>query len=143
MSLVLGKNFIGFINDSGTWKPYICATSITLNVTTDSIETSASGNGIWASFLPTKNSFTGSINGNVSLNVAGNLTLSDLQAKQFNQVIFLMQFQRTDGNGNVYTTYGFFFITSSTDTGSYDGVNTFSITLQGTGPLTQSFDNPS
>lgn len=143
MSLVQGKNFIAFINDAGTWKPYVCATSITLNINTEAIETSVSGNGLWASYLPTKNSWSGSANGNVSLNEPANLTLADLQAKQIDQVIFAIQFQRSDDNGNVYTSYGNAFITSSSDTGSYDGIDTFSITLQGTGPLNQSFDNPS
>ncbi len=143
MSIVKGSDFIGFIFDSGEWKPYVCATSISLNVTTDIIETSVTGTGLWAAYKPTKNSFTGSISGLVDLNESGSLDYSDLQTLQFNQTIFQMQFQRTDQDGNVYTTYGSFFITGSSDTGSFDGVNTFSITLQGTGVLMQSFNNPS
>lgn len=143
MSLVLGTDFIGFINDSGTWKPYVCARSISLTIVTDVIETSTSGNGLFATYAPTKNSFTATIDGLVELSASGSLTLGDLQTKQLQQEIFQMQFQRTDSNGNVYTTYGYFFITSSSDTGSYDGVDTFSITLQGTGALLQSFNNPS
>lgn len=142
MSLV-GKEFQAFINDSGTWKPYICATSISVSATTESIETSVSGNGLWASFLPTKNSWTATASGNVSLNDPPNLTLGDLQAKQFDQVIFQIQFQASDTDGNIYTMYGNCFITGSSASGSYNGIATFDITLQGTGPLSQSYDNPS
>lgn len=143
MSLVNGKDFIGFIADSGSWKPYVCATDISLSLSTDVIETSVAGNGLWASYVPTKNSFTGSISGLVELSSSPSLTLGDLQAFQIRHTTFQMQFQRTDSDGNVYTTYGEFFITSSSDSGNFNGVDTFSITLQGTGPLSQSYNNPS
>lgn len=141
-SPVFGDEVIIWIYD-GTWKLYACATSASLNVTTEVIETSVSGNGLWASFAPTKHTFTGTIEGLVSLNNSGVLGLPELRAAQFAQTIFLMQIQRTDKLGNVYTEDGYFFITNSSDTGRFDGVDTFSISLQGTGVLTQAYDNPS
>ena len=54
-----------------------------------------------------------------------------------------MRFQRTDESGNVYTgIYADelnFFITNSIDSGSYDGMNIFTIQGQGTGAITQIF----
>jgi hypothetical protein len=141
MSLVQGKNIIVYIFDV-TWKPYICATSCSLNISTEFIETSVSGTGLYATYLPTKNSFTGSIDGNVSLNDPDSLTLADLRSKQISQEIFLMQFQRTSDDGYVYTSQAMFFITGSSDTGSFNGINTFSITLQGTGSIIEGVEPP-
>lgn len=135
MSIVKGSDFIGLINVSGIWTPQICSRSISLTINTEQIETSVSGNGLWATYAPTKNSFTGTIDGIVSLAEDDVLTLEDLQEMQMAQTIFQMQFKRTDLSGNVYVQLGYFFITSSQDTGSFDGIDTFSISLQGTGEL--------
>ena len=137
--IVAGQDFVVYIFDGGVWKLYVCATSGELNVSTNMIETSVSGNGLWASFLPSKNSFTITLNGVVSLNETGALTLPELRQKQITQQSFLTRFQRTDIAGNVYTDEFTFFITNSTDSGSFNGMNTFSITGQGTGPITQIF----
>lgn len=139
MSQVKGENFIAKINDSGTWKGYMCARSISLSLNTEFIETSVTGNGLFATYAPTKNSFTGSGDGIVTLNEPGSLTLEDLQEKQMAQEICQMQFERTDGSGNTYTQIGYFFITNSQDSGSYDGLDLFSITFQGTGRLSRVF----
>jgi hypothetical protein len=50
-----------------------------------------------------------------------------------------MRFERVGQSGNVYTSEGKFYITSSDDTGSYADVSTFSINLQGTGALIEVF----
>jgi len=137
MSLVKGENFIAYINDSGVWKPYICARNISLNINTEFLETSTSGNGLFATYVPTKNSFTASTDGIVDLNPSGDLTLEDLQDRQLAQTIFQMQFLRLDESGNSYNQLGYFFIFNCSDSGSYDGLDLFSVTLQGTGPLTK------
>lgn len=135
MSLVKGTDFIGLINIAGVWTPYICARSISVNTVTEAIETSVSGNGLWASYLPTKNSWTASTDGVVDLNESGSLTIADLQKMQFEQTIFQVMFSETDESGNQYMRVGYCFITNCQDSGSFDGVATFSLTLQGTGPL--------
>ena len=137
--IVLGNDVEIYIFDSGLWKPYACARSATLNVITEFIETSAPGNGKFASYIPTKNSFTGSLDGVTSINIIGQLSLADMRQKQLAQTSFLMRFQRTSQAGDVYTDEATFFITNSTDSGSYDGVATFSLSLQGTGDITQVF----
>lgn len=137
--IVTGDNVVVYIFDGGVWKLYVCASSCELNVSTEIVETSVSGNGLWASFLPTKNSFTVTLSGVVSLNVTGALTLPELRQKQVTHQALLMRFQRTDLAENVYADEATFFITNSTDTGAYDGINTFNITGQGTGAITQIF----
>jgi hypothetical protein len=136
---VKGENVVCYIFDSGVWKLYVCATTAELNVNTDFIETSVSGSGLWATFSPTKNSFTLTLSGVVSLNETGSLALPDLRQKQISQQTLLMRFQRTDEGGAIYTDELSFFITNSTDSGSFDGVNIFNISGQGTGPITQIF----
>lgn len=136
---VKGDNVVCYVFDNGVWKLYVCATSAELNVNTDFIETSVSGAGLWATFKPTKNSFTLTLAGVVSLNETGMLGLPDLRQKQVAQEILLMRFQRTDQAGKVYTDEVNFFITNSTDSGSFDGVNIFNIQGQGTGAITQIF----
>lgn len=136
MSQVLGKDFIGLIKVGDDWIPYVCSTAISINATTEAIETSGPGNGLWATYAPTKNSFSAQAAGVVSLNEV-DLTIVDLRALQFAQTVFLMRYQRTAADGSTYTEEGYCFITNSSDSGNYDGANTFSIQFQGTGPLTQ------
>lgn len=133
---VLGKNVVLFFQISGVWTPYVCALEATINFNTDFIETSVSGTGLWATHLPTKNSFTVSINGIVAINSPGNVTLADLRALQFAQTVFLLRFTRENKEGFGYMEEGTAFITSSSDTGSFDGMNTFSVDMQGTGAIT-------
>lgn len=135
-SEVLGKNVVLFIQVASVWTPYVCALEATINFSTDFIETSVSGTGLWSTHRPTKNSFTVSISGIVSILSPGSLTLKDLRALQFAQTVFLMRFTREDVEGNGYMEQGSAFITSSSDTGSFDGMNTFSIDMQGTGAIT-------
>lgn len=140
MSKVLGKDVIVYIYDDGQWKMYACGTNCTLEVTTDFIETSVKGNGKFRNFVPTVNSFTGSIEGLVNFDLDNTLSLQDLRSKQLAHTKLLMQFERTDTTGVfTYVDEAYFFISSSSDSGPVDGMNSFSISLIGTGALTQSF----
>lgn len=134
---VRGINVVIFIDVEGTDTLYACARSATLNLTTDFIETSGSGSGTFATFLPTKNSFTGTLEGVVSLEEPSMLTLADLKSRQINQQVLSMKFQRTDDGGNLYTSQADFYIANSSDTGSFNDMDTFSIDLRGTGPLVE------
>lgn len=132
---VLGKNVVVFIKVGSDWVLYACATSATLNVVTDIIETSVSGNGRFKSFLPTANSFTGTLEGVTSFETDGKLSLQDLRQRQLAQELLMMKFQRSDELGNLYTDQASFYITSSSDVGSFNDMNTFTVELQGTGIL--------
>jgi len=138
MELVLGKNIAVYTWVSGAWKLFACARSASLNVSTSMLETTGVGSGKYASFLPQKNSFTGTIEGLINLDNT-NLRLSDFRDLQLNGVKLLMRFERTGTLNNVYTSEGYFYITNSSDTGSYADISTFSIDLQGTGSLVEIF----
>ena len=138
---VAGKNVVVFIKVGDDWVLYACATSATLNVTTEVLETSVSGNGKFASFIPTKNSFTGTLEGVTSLEESPKLSLYDLRQRQLAQELLRMKYQRTDSAGNLYTDEASFYIISSSDVGSFDDMNNFSIEMQGTGILEQSIES--
>jgi len=103
------------------------------------VETSTTGSGQWASFLPQKHSFTGTITGAVNLDTPGMLNLADLRAKQIAMTLLQCRFVRQDEQGNNYTDTCYFYITSSTDNGDLGNVASFNLSLQGTGALQQSF----
>lgn len=137
---VTGENAVLYEYVSGDWIPYACSRSISIEFTTDMLETSVSGSGAWATFLPTKNSWTASMEGVVYLEESGKLSIADLHTKQFNQTKIQLKFQRTDEGGNVYSNIGYAYITSSSDTGSFNDMDTFSVSFRGTGDIAQVFD---
>lgn len=141
MSLVRGKNVaVLFWNaDEGVWFPYACGRSCSLNVATDFIETSVSGQGVWRTNVPMANSFTGNIDGLMNLEKVNFLSIADLRAKQYAQTRLLVRFQREDDDAHIYTDEFYCYISGSTDTNSFDNVSTFTIDLIGDGAITQIF----
>jgi len=142
MSLVAGENYIVYIYDGGLWKPYVCGRSGSMSIDTEMIETTVTGSGDYKTFKPTVHSFTGSIDGIISLNVSGSLTLEDLQVLQLAKTRLLCRFTQTSVDGDTYIKECYFYIANSTDTGSFDGISTFSISLRGTGSITQIYTPP-
>jgi len=142
MSLVKGENYIFYVYDGGTWKPYACARSGNLSVDTDIVETSITGSGNWRTFEAAVNSFGGSFEGIISLNESTMITLPELQALQFAKTKIYCRFTQTSEAGDIYRKEFYAIITNSTDTGSFDGVATFNISFKGTGPITQIFTPP-
>lgn len=120
-----------------TWKPYACARSVSINLTTDVIETSVSGTGLWRTFKPTAHSWSASVEGLVTLEEEGMLSIEDLRAKQILQERVYLKYERTDDDGNEYSEYGYAYIIDSNDTGNHNDMDTFSVEFKGTGPLTQ------
>lgn len=139
MSKVLGKNVGVYTFIGGQWLLYGCAMSCNLDVQTDFIETTFLNSGKYRDFVPTVNSFSGEISGLVNLEEPNLLSLPDLRQKQLSHEKLLMRFQREDLVGNIYSDQCYFFISSSKDDASFDGINSFSISLRGTGAITQVF----
>jgi predicted secreted protein len=135
MATVRGKDVTVRIYDGG-WKLYACARSCSLNISTSVIETSVTGSGTWATYIPQKHGWTGTLEGMMNLDSDSSLTLYDLRLKQVAMEVIQIQFERLDDDGNSYTDTGNAIITSSSDSGSVDDVASFSIELQGTGALT-------
>lgn len=140
--LVPGKDWVFYALDGGIWKTYVCGRSGSISAHTDTVETTGPGSGDWKDFEATVHSFTANIDGVIALNVSGSLTLADLQALQFSKTRILCRFTQTSLSHDTYTKEAYFYIVDSTDTGSFDGVATFSIQLQGTGAITAIFTPP-
>jgi len=143
MSLVRGDNFIFYVYSGGTWKPYACARSGNISVETEILDTSVTGSGDWRTFEAAVHSFSGSIDGLVSLNEASLITLPELQALQFAKTKIYCRFTATSVAGDIYTQQFYAVITNSTSTGSFDGMATFSIAFKGTGAISQIYTPPS
>jgi len=139
MSKVRGDNWIFYAFRGGFWLPYACARSGNINISTDFLETTGPSDGNYATFLPAGHSFNAQIDGIMALDVANNLTAADLLLIQLNREKILCRFTQTAENGDVFTKEAYFYIENYTDTGSFDGVATFSISLKGTGLLTVTF----
>lgn len=141
MVFVNGKDVIVYTYFNGAWRMYGCGRSCTLSIATSTIETSTTGSGIWATFKPQKNSFSGSIDGIVNLEPGEMITIADLQNLQITLQPLLMRFSMVDALGNDYICEGTFYITNSSITGSVNDVATFSIELIGSGELVQNTDS--
>lgn len=140
--LVAGENFIFHIYNGGVWKPYYCARSGNISVNTETIETSTTGAGVWRTYETTVNSFSGQIDGVMSVDTTTSIQWSELRTLQFAQTKLLCRFTATSGAGDLYIEEAYFIITNSVATGSFDGVATFSVSLQGTGAITQVYTPP-
>lgn len=123
--------------DLGGWKPFLCGRSASITFNTDFIETSVSGSGKYATYLPTKHSVTASMEGLVSLIEPDGLTIADVRKMQLDQTVSMVKYQRTDEEGNTYSEQIKAYISGSSDTGSFEDANTFSLELRGTGAVTQ------
>ncbi len=137
-NIVLGKNVTVFKFDDSidVWVPFACARSCSFVVETDSIETSITGAGKNRTFIPRSNSFTGALDGVTQLEKANHLSVADFMAMQLAHEILLMRFEDISNDGDSFVKEGSMFITNTTQTASLDNVATFSVALQGTGPIT-------
>lgn len=142
MSIVPGANWIGYKFTGGFWLPYICARSGNINIQTGMIETTGPGDGNYISQKPTVHSFTAQLDGIVSLNEASSVTAPDLLLLQLAKEKLLWRFEQTSLAGDTFIKQAYFYINSYTDTGSFDGVATFSVSMVGTGAMSVIFTPP-
>ena len=142
MSLVAGKDWIFYIRDGGIWKMYACARSGNFSLNTGMIETTGPGDGNFMTFMPTVHDFTAQIDGVMSLNESGLLSASDILGLQVAKTKIYCRFLQTSQAADTYLKEAYFYIQSYTDTGSFDGVATFSVSLRGTGLLSITFTPP-
>jgi hypothetical protein len=136
--IVKGENVTVFkyVQSINAWVPYACARSCSFSVETDTIETSITGSGKYRTFIPRSNASTGSLEGLTQLEKVNNFSIADLIAMQIAHEILLMRWEDISDNGDVFTKELEMFITNTTQTASFDNVATFSVSLQGTGPIT-------
>ncbi len=137
MGKVAGKDVLALIFYNGQWRNYACGLSISMDVTTDFIETSTRGNGKSKTFIPTMDEWTGTLEGVMTLEQSGLLSLPDFRDIQDAQIALLLRSRHTDDVGNIYTEEGTAYISRTTDTGAVEGAATFTIELRGTGARTR------
>lgn len=137
MGKVAGKDVLALIFYNGQWRNYACGLSISMDVTTDFIETSTRGNGKSKTFIPTMDEWTATLEGVMTLEQSGLLSLPDFRDIQDAQMALLLRSQHTDDVGNIYTEEGTAYISRTTDTGAVEGAATFTIELRGTGARTR------
>lgn len=131
MAKIKGKNVLVQVFRNDVWTDFGCAISVSLDVTTEMIETSEKGAGKFATFLPSKISFSGSLSGYTDLT---KLSLKEFREYQLAGTRLKMIWKRTDGS-NEYTESAEFFVTNTHDEASYIGFNSYTVDLQGTGSL--------
>ncbi len=139
MSLVKGENVILAFFENGQWYQYACARSASININIETIDTSVSGNGRWVTNQPTRNSFSGTFEGIVSLHNVDILSLPDIESRAMAQTEMLFRYQSTAADGTIYTKQGYCFFTGTSQVASFDNVSTFNINFIGNGQLTQVF----
>lgn len=142
MSLVAGEDFVFWVLNGGVYKLLACARSGNMSINTDTVETTVTGSGNYRTHEATVHSFTVSLDGVIALNESGMLTIADLQALQLAKTRLYCRYIQTSQAGNVYRKEFYAIITNTTDTGSFDGIATFSMSLLGTGAITQIFTPP-
>jgi len=142
MSLVAGENFVLWFLDGGVYKPYACARSGDIQVSTETLETTVTGSGNWKTFEGSVHAFTVGMEGVVSLNVSNHLSIAELQAKQFTKEKIYCRYIATSSSNDIYRMEFYAIITGSTITSSFDGVTTFGVSMQGTGAISQIFTPP-
>lgn len=136
MSLVRGENVLGFIYDGGQWKPIVCGRNISYTSTSEAIETSITGSGVWRTYEYAGNTAQATFDGLTMLQQVNTIALPDLRALQATQTKILFRYQRTDDSSNVYLEEMTCLIRSISDNGEYNSINSFSVDLLVTGPPT-------
>lgn len=130
---VLGDNVLIEIEQAGIYTAYACATGVELTVETELIETSVIGAGQFATFTPSKMSFTGTLEGFTTLK-SSDLSLQALRRLQITGARLKMKFSRQNADGS-YITEAYFYITSTHERTSFPGLQSFTVEIAGTGQL--------
>lgn len=132
MAKIKGKNVLVQVFKDEVWTNFGCATSVSLDVSREMVETSEKGSGNFATYLPGKITFTGSLSGYVDLTM---LSLKDFREYQLAGTKLKMIWKRSEG-ADEYTENADFYITATHDESSYQGFNSYTVDVQGTGVLT-------
>lgn len=139
MALVKGKDCSFLVYDNGGWRLLACGREFSLTTSVSALETSTTGSGFFATFEHEKATWTANVSGVCNLNKPAQLTIADVRQKQLSFTKILVNFEREDTDGNVYTDSGLAIITGVSDVENINDIATFTMDLQGTGVLTQIF----
>lgn len=130
MAITLGSNMVLYRNSTAASNVFGASTTCSFNVTSSVIEITTEPTGSYTEILPTSTSFEITADGFITMDNISYYTLLGLQK---NRTLVNVKFQILNAGGNV-TINADVYVTSISITGPAEGVGTYSITLQGTGP---------
>ncbi len=139
MSFILGSNVILYGFEDGVWKPFVCGRDCSYSLDTEEIEISQPGTGAYYTFKPVKHTAVFNLSGLVVLDEEGTLSLPNIRAYQMGRLPILLRYEREDENANVYTEEATGYIISSTDSGPFQDLASFDVTIKATGIVVLSF----
>lgn len=139
MSLIKGEAYVIYGYFGGQWKPWVCGRVASLTSRSEFLETAKSGQGIFRTYVPVAATWGATFEGLVYLDMDNTMALPDIRAFQLGSAEINVRLERTDTAGNTYVDEGYVFFEDVTDTGSYDGMATWSVTMKGNGALNQTF----
>lgn len=131
--LVKGKDFNLFIQDAGEWKLIYCSQSCSLSINTEILPTTTKGDGAFARFIPQRLSWSVSASGVIKFDTPFNAV--SLDNLQLSLAVVRVLMELDDKDESVVSYQGDAIITSNEKTGDYDAISTWSVDLQGSGPL--------
>jgi hypothetical protein len=135
MSIVRGEGVIVNVLNLGTYMPFACARSITLNLTADTIGKSTVGSGDWKEKEVVALDWNFSMEGIMYLAKPGFVDVGNFIDIWINKTPVALQFFITDVDGNEILMSGNALITALSPTGSVNNVGSLSVTGEGTGQL--------
>ena len=107
MALVQGSNVLLKISNGGALATIACNASCTMELSTDTLETTFEESGAHRSFIPNKHTTT--LRGNGPIVMGQSVLVSDIVQYQYNKTVIAWEFRYTDGtNIAVYSGSGFF-----------------------------------
>lgn len=140
---VRGEDVVLTIKESGSldYYPIACARSITFNITREFIETTTYGDGYYKAYFPSVMSMTATVEGLVLLGKAidANYNMGKLYDLLINITggnHFTLKFYETDDTGALFLQKECkAYLSSITETASFDNVNTFTAEFIIDGPI--------
>lgn len=139
MSKVRGKDVVLEFFNGGFYKPAACGLDCDFDYQTEYVETAVSGAGNFRTIEPTRDSWTVSCSNLVSLKEVNMLSLPELRQIQRSHLPVFIHFTHTSTTGQVYEVSGYAFIVGSPTQGTFAGMNSFNLSLVGSGPYSESF----
>jgi hypothetical protein len=132
MGLVQGSDVLLRISNGGALNAVGCNASCTLEITTDTYETTFEESGSYRSYIPNKHSAI--LRGNGPIILGEDLVVSDIVQYQLNKTVITWEFRGTDNTDTfVYSGNGFF--TQCTIDGAVGQAAQCDYTIQVTGEI--------
>lgn len=132
---VKGTDAIIQIFKAGSYRDYLCATDITIDIKTELKSVKTIGDGVWKRSRPQSIGYTITLNGLLKLNTGDSPMAFDLLYNQLQFVDIQFRITFTDEDNNIKAVIGNATVESSQFGGGSDGFATGQFTIVGNGEL--------